>query len=193
MEKEKKEKINYKEVIEEVKPDFEKAISFLKNELAKIRTSKASPALVENILVEVFGQKFPLKQLGTISIPKSRQILIQPWDASYIEQIVRALEKADLGVSPVVEGNSIRIDLPPMTEEFRQNLLRLVSDKKEKAKKIVRGAREWAWSYLQKGFREGRLSEDDKYRGKDQLQDLVEEYNEKIEEMVKKKREEIEG
>jgi len=190
---EKKEKINYKEIIERIKPDFNEAFEYLKEELSKIRTSRASPALVENVLVEIFGQKFYLKELGTISIPKPRQILIQPWDASYLEGIIKALEKANLGASLILEGNSIRIDLPPMTQEFRENLLRLVSEKKERAKKMMRKAREWAWNVLQKGQREGRLSEDDKYRGKDELQDLLEEYNEKIEEIVKKKREEIEG
>jgi ribosome recycling factor len=190
---EEKEKINYKELIEKVKPDFEEALEYLKRELSKIRTSRATPALVENIIVEIFGQKFPLKQLGAISIPQAREIIIQPWDASYIEGIVQALERADLGVSPVVSGNSIKISLPPMTEEFRQNLLRFISQKKERAKKMIREAREWAWNQIQRGFREGKLSEDEKYRGKDELQDLVKEYNEKIEEMVKKKREEIES
>ncbi|HDM31858.1 MAG TPA: ribosome recycling factor [bacterium] len=188
---EKKEKINYKELIQKVKPDFEEALEYLKRELAKIRTSRASPALVENLKVEVFGQKFPLKQLGTISVPQAREIIIQPWDSSYIEGIVKALENADLGVSPVVSGNEIRISLPPMTEEFRKNLLRIVSQKKEKAKKMIREAREWVWNQIQRGFREGRLSEDEKYKGKDELQDLVEEFNEKIEEMVEKKIEEI--
>ncbi len=188
---EKKEKINYKELIQKVKPDFEEALEYLKRELAKIRTSRASPTLVENLKVEVFGQKFPLKQLGTISVPQAREIIIQPWDSSYIEGIVKALENADLGVSPVVSGNEIRISLPPMTEEFRKNLLRIVSQKKEKAKKMIREAREWVWNQIQRGFREGRLSEDEKYKGKDELQDLVEEFNEKIEEMVEKKIEEI--
>jgi len=188
---EKKEKINYKDLIQKVKPEFEEALEYLKGELAKIRTSRASPALIENLKVEIFGQTFPLKQLGTISIPQAREIIIHPWDSSYIEGIVKAIENADLGVSPVVSGNEIKISLPPMTEEFRENLLRIVSEKKERAKKMIREARERVWNQIQRGFREGKISEDEKYKGKEELQDLVEEYNEKIEEIVERKIEEI--
>lgn len=187
------EKINYKELIQKAKPDFNSAIDYLQRELAKIRTSRASPALIENLKVDIFGQSFPLKQLGTISTLKTREILIQPWDSSYIEGIVKAIEHADLGISPVVSGNEIRISLPPMSEEFRESLLKIVSEKKERAKKMVREIREKIWNQLQKGCREGKISEDDKYKGKDELQDLVEEYNDKIEEIVEKKIQEIKG
>ncbi len=188
---EKKEKIDYRKVIEKIKPEFEAAIEFLKRELSKIRTSRANPALIEDLQVEIFGKKFLLKQLGTISVPQARQILIEPWDASYVEGILKAIEKADLGVSATVDQNKIKIHLPPMTEEFKQNLLRLVSQKKERAKKMIREARERAWREIKEGFLEGRLSEDEKYKGKDKLQDLVEDYNERIEEMVERKIKEI--
>lgn len=183
---------SYKDILEKIKPELEKVINFLERELQKIKTSRASPSLVEDIEVECFGQKFPLKQLAMISIPEPRQILIQPWDTSYIEGILKALEKTGLGAGcPIVDKNLIRINLPPLSEEFRKDLIRLVSEKQEEAKKTVRRWREEAWEEIQEGFREGKIREDDKYKGKDELQELIDEYNEKIEELAEKKKKEI--
>jgi len=181
----------YKNIVEEIKPELDKTVSFLEKELAKIKTSRASFALVEDIEVECFGQIFPLKQLAQISIPGPRQISIQPWDNSYIEGIVKALEKTGIGLNPIVEKNLIRINLPNLSEEFRKDLARLVSEKKESAKQTIRRWREEAWDEIQEKFREGKIREDDKYKGKDELQDLVDEYNQKIEELAEKKKKEI--
>jgi len=191
--KEEKEKIDYRKIIEKIKPEMERAVKAFEEEVKTIRSSRASPELVENLQVECFGQKFPLRQLGQISIPEPRQILISPWDSSYIEPIVKAIEKSGLGVSPTVDGNSIRINLLPVTEEFKKNLLRILSQKKEAAKKKIREARIDAWDKIQDAFLEGKISEDQKYKGKDELQDLVEEFNEKIEEIAKRKEKEILG
>lgn len=184
-------KLDYKKLVEKIKPEMEKTLRIFEEELKKIRTGRANPSLVENLEVECFGQKFPLKQLGMISIPEPRQISIQPWDNSYIEGILKAIEKSGLGLNPVVDQNLVRINLPPLTEEFRQNLLKLLSQKKEMAKKQIRFLRQEVWDEIQKAFLEKRISEDEKYKGKDELQDLVEEYNEKVESIAKKKEEEI--
>ena len=133
-----KEIVNYKDIINKIKPELDKVISFLERELAKIRTGRAIPSLVEDVVVECFGQKFPLKQLATISIPEPKQILIQPWDKSYIEGIVKALEKSSLGAAPIVDKDLIRISLPPLSEEFREELLRLISQRQEEARKTIR-------------------------------------------------------
>ena len=183
--------MNYKDIIQKIKPEMEKAIGFLERELGKIRTSRASTVLVEDIQVECFGQKFPLKQLALISIPEPRQILIQPWDNSYVEGILKALENSSLGISPVVDGNFVRLNLPPLSGEFRKDLSRAISEKKEAAKKTIRHWREEAWDEIQEKFKEGKIREDDKFKAKDELQDLVDEYNEKIDEMVEKKEKEI--
>jgi len=95
--------MEYKEIIEKIKPEVEKVISFLGRELMKIRTGRASPSIVEDIVVECFDQKFPLKQLAAISSPNPKQIVIQPWDKSYIEPIEKALSRSSLGASPIVE------------------------------------------------------------------------------------------
>ena len=101
-----------KQILEKIKPELEKALEFFRHELAKIRTGQASPALVEDILVDVQGQLLPIKQLAGISSPERRQILIQPWDPSNIGPMEKALLKESLGVSPVVEGKTLRITLP---------------------------------------------------------------------------------
>ena len=182
----------YKEIIDKIKPELDKVIDFLERELAKIRTSGASISLIEDVTVDCFGQKMPLKQLAAISLPEPRQILIQPWDSSYIESIQKAIERANLGISPVVDKDLIRLTLPPLSEEYRQNLIRILSEKKENARKTIRHWREEIWKEIQEKARAGEISEDDKYKGKDKLQELIDEYNEKIEEKIEKKRREIE-
>ena len=170
---------------------MDKVVNLLDRELAKFRTGRASPSLVEDIVVECFGQKFPLKQLSAISIPEPRQILIQPWDRSYIEGIVKALSETGIGANPVVDKEAVRINLPPLSGDYRKSLLHLISEKQEEARRTVRKWREEAWDEIQERFREGKIREDDKFRAKDELQELVDEYNEKIEKMGEKKGKEI--
>ena len=182
---------SYKEIVNKIKPEFDKVINFLERELQKIRTGRANPSLVEDIVVDCFNQKFPLKQLAAISVPEPRQILIQPWDKSYIEGIVSALEKTGIGANPIVDKEVIRINLPSLNEEYRKNLIHLISEKQEEARKVIRHWREESWSEIQTGEREGEIREDDKFRAKDELQKLVDEYNEKIEEIGERKKKEI--
>jgi len=183
--------MTYQEIINKIRPELDKTVSFLFEELAKFRTGRASPALVEDIAVECFGQKFPLKQLAAISIPESRQILIQPWDKSYIEGIVAALSQTGVGASPVVDKDIIRITLPVLTEDYRKSFLQTLAQKAEETRITIRRWREKVWEELQEGFKEGKIREDDKFRGKDELQKLVDDYNEKIEDMEERKRKEI--
>jgi ribosome recycling factor len=186
-----KEKISYQEIIKKIKPKYEEIIDFLRKELQSIRTSRISPSLIENVEVEYFGQKFRLKQLAAISISGTREITLSPWDNSYFEPILKTLEKKSLGGSLSVEKNVIKIIFPPLSEEFRKDLLKVLSEKKEQARQKIRKLREEAWGRIQTAFREGKISEDDKYRGKDELQDLVDEYNEKIDEICQEKEKEI--
>ncbi len=173
--------MDYKEIIKKIRPEFDKVMSFLERELAKIRTGRVSPSLVEDIVVECFGQKFPLKQLAAISSPEPRQVVIQPWDKSYIESIERALSQSSLGTSPVVDKDLIRLSLPLLSEEYRKNLLRILSEKQEEAKKTIRHWREKNWDEIQERFKAKEIREDDKFRAKDDLQKLVDEYHKKIE------------
>jgi len=181
----------HQEIIDKIKPELEKTVNYLERELSKIRTSRANPSLVEDVVVDCFGQKFPLKQLAAISAPQAKQILIQPWDKSYIEGIVSALEKTGVGASPVVDKDVIRINLPPLNEEYRKNLSRIISEKQEESRRTVRKWRQVAWEEIQMAAKEGKVREDDKFRAKDGLQDLVEEYNNKIEEIGEAKKKEV--
>lgn len=183
--------MEYKEIIEKIRPELEKVIRFLEGEVAKIRTGRVSPSLVEDIQVDCFGQKLPLKQLAAISCPEPKQILIQPWDKSYIEGIEKALSQSSILASPIVDKEVIRINLPALTEEFRKNLLRVIAEKQEEARKTIRRWREEAWKEIQEGFKEGKIREDDKFRAKDELQELIDEYNKKTEDLGEKKKREI--
>ncbi|MDD5145895.1 MAG: ribosome-recycling factor [Candidatus Pacebacteria bacterium] len=182
----------HQEILKKVKPEFEKVVNFLDRELGKIRTGRASPSLVEDVVVDCFGQMFPLKQLAAISVPEPRQISIQPWDKSYIPGIVSALERTGIGANPIVDKDFIRINLPSVNEEYRKDLFRLLSEKQEEARKTIRKWREEAWEEIQVGFKDGKIREDDKFRAKDELQEMVDEFNEKIEEMGDRKKKEIE-
>jgi ribosome recycling factor len=183
--------MTYKEFIDKVKPEFEKAFKFLEGEIAKIRTSRASPALVEDIEVGAFGSKFPLKQLGAISTPSTNQIVIQPWDSSYIEPIEKAIASSGLGMSAVVDKNLIRLNLPLLTEEYRHALSKTLNEKAEQTKQTIRRQREDCWNKIQDAQKAKQISEDDKFRGKDELQKLIDDYNEKIKNLIEKKKQEI--
>jgi ribosome recycling factor len=183
--------MNYKEFIDKIKPEFDKTLKFLEGEIAKIRTSRASPSLVEDIEVNCFGRKFSLKQLGAISCSTPNQLVIQPWDISYIEPIEKAISQSGLGMSAVVDKNVIRLNLPLLTEEYRQGLIRILNEKAEQTRKTIRHWRESAWDEIQEAFKEKKISEDDKFRAKDDLQKVVDEYNDKIKQLVEKKKQEL--
>src|SRR3989344_5002746 len=183
--------MSYKEFIDKAKPEFDKAFKFLEQEMAKIRTSRASPVLVEDIEVNAFGSKFNIKQLAAISAPQTNQIVIQPWDTSYIEPIEKAISQSGLGMSAVVDKNVIRLNLPTLTEEYRLQLSKVLNEKAEQTKQTIRHWRENCWNAIQDAFKEKKISEDDKFRSKDELQKVIDEYSEKIKNLVEKKKNEI--
>lgn len=183
--------MSYKEFIDKVRPEFEKAFKFLEGEMVKIRTSRASPALVEDIEVNCFGDKFTLKQLAAISCPEANQIIIQPWDVSYIEPIEKAILQSGLGMSSAVDKNIIRLSLPLLTEEYRHSLVKILNEKAEQARQTMRHWREDAWNKIQHAQKEKAISEDDKFRGKNELQKLIDEYSDKIKNLIEKKKNEL--
>jgi ribosome recycling factor len=183
--------MSYKEFIDAVKPEFEKSFKFLEGEIAKIRTSRASPTLVEDIEVNAFGSKFTIKQLGAISAPQTNQLVIQPWDISYIESIEKAISQSGLGMSCVVDKNVIRLNLPMLTEEYRQSLGKILNEKAEQTKQTIRRQREDVWNKIQAAQKAKEISEDDKFRGKDELQKVVDDYQEKIKGLVERKKAEL--
>ena len=182
-----------KEIIEHIRPELRKAVDFFIKEVGRIRTGNASPILVEDVQVELFGKPMPLKQLAAISCPDSRQIIIQPWEKGYLQAIEQALMAANLGTSPIVDQDLIRIHLPPLTQEFRLMLSKTLFQKEEQARQTMRRWRDEAWGRIQEKTREGQIREDDKFRGKDELQKVIDEYTKKIEEMTARKKKEIES
>lgn len=183
--------MDYQEIIAKFKPELEKAILYLKREMVQVRTSRPSLSLVEGMQVECFGKKLPLKSLGQITLSDKNQVLVYPWDSSYLEPIEKALSQNQWGVSVRVEKDFIKVSFPILSEELRKNLIRLLSQKKEEVKKSIRRLRDAAWKEIQEGFSSGEITEDDKYRGKDKLQELIDEYNKKIDDMVEEKKKEV--
>jgi len=181
----------YQQIINKIKPELDKIFDYYKGELARLRTGRASSYLVEDLSVECYGQTMFLKQLATISVPEPRSILIQPWDKSILQAIERAISNSNLNLSPIVDGEIVRIQLPQMTEENRKNLVKILKEKMEEARISIRRWREGAWEEIQEGFKNGEIREDDKFRGKDELQKVIDEYNKKIEDFGARKEKEI--
>lgn len=181
----------YKETIKKIEPEIEKSYIFLEKELQKLRTSRTSPTIVEDIIVDCFGSKLPLKQLAAISCPQPRQLVIQPWDKSYIEPIQSAITNSGLSVSPVVDKDLIRLSFPALSEDYRKTLLKVLSEKQEEVRKTVRRLRDEAWDEIQIKTKEGEIREDDKFKAKDELQKIVESFHKRTEDLGEKKKKEI--
>jgi ribosome recycling factor len=181
----------YKQIVDNKKSDFEGAIEHLNEEIGKIRTGRANPALVESLIVDYYGTKTPLKQIASINAPEARLLVIQPWDKGALVYIESALRESDMGFNPNNDGQVIRINIPALTEERRKELVKVLNQRAEDGKISVRSIREEAWKELQEAEKEGKMSEDDKFSGKDYLQKIVDEFNAKIEEIREKKEKEI--
>lgn len=180
-----------KELIAEKMASFDEAVEHFLLEASKIRTGRANPGLVENLLVDYYGVKTPLKQIASINIPEARQILIQPWDKGGLIFIESAIRDSDLGLNPGNDGQNIRITLPALTEDRRKELVKLLNQRLEDSRIVIRTLREEIWKDIQELERSGAIAEDDKFLGKDELQKVVDEYNQKLEVIRKKKEEEI--
>jgi ribosome recycling factor len=181
------------DIIKSIEPELEKAVDFAQKKMASVRTGRATTTLVEDIKAECFGELMPIKQLAAISVLSARQLIIQPWDKSYIESIEKAVMREASGLSPVSEGGNIIINVPPMSEELRKELAKVVAQTDDNAKKTIRKFRDEAWSDIQNKTREGLIREDDKFRAKDKLQEVVDKYNKKIDELIERKKAELQG
>lgn len=189
--KEEKNKINYKELLKEMREKIENEISFFDQEIKKIRTQRATTELIENLKVQMFGQTYLIKQLGSISISGPRELFISPWDPSYVEPILDEIKKSDLGFNAVADQKGVKISFPPLTEEFKNNLLKLISQKKEILRKKIRNIKEKYWNRIQEGEREKMLSQEEKFRAKKEIQEIIDEFQEKIDSIAQKKEKEI--
>ena len=178
-------------VIENSRGGFDKTIENYRTEVSGVRTNRAHPSMVEDLPVEYFGVKSPLKQVASVSLSDPRTLMISPWNKDNLIDIEKAIKDSDLDVSPNNNGQVITISLPSLTEERRKELVKVLGKKTESARIGVRKIREDLWSDIQEKEKNGEISEDDKFRMKDQLQKVVDEYNEKIEEISQKKEKDI--
>nr|BAL56060.1 ribosome recycling factor [uncultured prokaryote] len=180
-----------KDALQECEQRMKGAVEALEAELLGIRTGRASPALVERLLVDYYGTPTQLQQLATISAPEPQLLTIRPYDPSTIKEIERAIRASQLGLNPSNDGKIIRLVIPPLTEERRLELVKLVHRKVEEAKVAVRNCRRDTLEDLRNFKEEGLISEDEFFRGRDDLQELTDRYIEKVEAVGKRKEDEI--
>ncbi|GAF63683.1 ribosome recycling factor [Alkalihalobacillus trypoxylicola] len=179
------------EIINSAQDRMNKAVDALNRELAKLRAGRANPALLDRVTVEYYGAETPLNQLATISVPEARLLTVQPFDKSSINDIERAILKADLGLTPSNDGTIIRIAIPALTEERRKELVKLVKRSAEEGKVAVRNVRRDANDELKKSQKDGDLTEDDLRRYTDEVQKLTDKTIEKMDGISANKEKEI--
>lgn len=178
-------------VIDDFRPEFEHVIEFFKSELSSLRTGRANAALVEDIPVEAYGGTMNVKGVGSILVPDSKTIMIEPWDKALTKEIEKAIRQAPIGVNPVVDGSRVRITLPPLTEEGRRELAKIVGKKAEEAHIGIRGVREKAKEEIGRMEKDKEISEDERFRLQEGLEASVKLWNDKVREMAAEKEQEI--
>jgi len=164
------------DILWNIEEKMEKSVEVLKGELATIRTGRATPALIEHIKVDYAGIPTPLKQIAGISVPEARLLVIQPWDRSSINNIEKAILKSDLGLNPTSDGNLIRINIPTITEERRQELIKVVRKRVEEGRIAIRNLRREAMEELKRLEKNKDISQDEERRALDQLQKLTDNF-----------------
>lgn len=180
-----------KEVLSQLATNMEKSIEALEKELSRVRTGRASVTLLDGVRVDYYGTPTPLNQLATISIPEPRLITIQPWDASVLKEIEKAIQKADLGLTPSSDGKIIRVTIPPLTEDRRKELVKLVKKMAENAKVAIRNHRRKANEDLKTLKNDKKISEDDYFRAQEEVQKKTDDYIKKCDDLASRKEEEI--
>ena len=178
-------------IYEETGDAMKKSIENLTKELNRMRTGRASLSILDAIRVDYYGTLTPLNQMATLAVPESRLITIQPWDVSVIKEIEKAILKSDLGLTPSNDGKIMRISIPPLTEERRKELVKVVHKVCEDHKVTVRNARRDANDLLKSLKKDGDLSEDDAFKGQDHIQKITDEHIQLIDDCYKDKEKEI--
>jgi ribosome recycling factor len=163
---------------------MDKAIAVLKDELAGVRTGRATPALLQRVVVDYYGTPVPIQQLASFSVPEPRTLVISPFDRNAIAAMEKAIMASDLGITPGNDGNVIRLSFPPLTEERRKELIKLVHHRGEEGRVAVRNIRRHSKEELEKLERDGGISEDDLVRSEKELQKLTDKHISDIDEVV---------
>ncbi len=179
------------EILTDTETRMGKTVDSLRQELTRIRTGKANPALLDQIKVQYYDQEMPLKQVASIAVPDPKQIVVQPWDKSILVEVEKAIQKADLGLNPHNDGSFIRIPIPPLTEERRRDLVKAVKKMVEDSKIALRNIRRDANEQLKKAEKDGKVSEDESHRAQDKVQEAINDKSNELDQLLKRKEEEI--
>ena len=180
-----------KKLIEELKLRMDGALKVLDNELKGLRTGRASTNLLDPVHVEAYGSRMPLSQVATVSVPDSRMLSVQVWDKSMVKAVEKAIVEANLGLNPATDGQSIRLAIPPLSEERRKELAKLAGKYGENTKVSIRNVRRDGMEELKKLEKAGIISEDDLHTTGDEIQKLTDKEVENVEKAVKQKEQEI--
>lgn len=180
-----------KTVLDDGKQRMAGSLANLENEFAKLRTGRASTSLVDGIMVEYYGTPTPLNQLASVSVPDARTITIQPWDKGAFADVDRAIQKSDLGLNPVNDGKLIRINIPPLTEERRKDLVKVAKRYTEDAKVAIRNVRRDLNEQLKKLEKDKEITEDELHKGQDEVQKITDDHVKKCDEVLAAKEKEI--
>ena len=178
-------------IIKQLEEGLKKNNDHFKSEISTLSVGRATPFLVEDIMVDYYGTLTPLKQISTISIPDPRTIAIQPWDKGQLKEIEKAINNAQLGFNPMNDGDVIRIIIPQPTEESRKEMVKCLHDILEKARVSARSIREEAMKEIKKMEKDNLIGEDERFTKQDEIQKIVDEYNKKLEEKTEGKEKEI--
>jgi ribosome recycling factor len=178
-------------IYQETREKMDKAIEALKKEQSRIRTGRASVALLDGIRVQYYGSLVPLNQVASLAIPESRLITIQPWDIKAIGEIEKAILKSDLGLTPANDGKIIRINIPLLTEERRRDLVKVIKKMAEESRVALRNIRRESNESLKDLKKDKQLSEDDFFKGQEEVQKITKEYIEKVDRISEEKEKEI--
>lgn len=179
------------EIIKEAKPKMQSSIEKFKTELIKIRTGRANPEILDDVSVTYYGSKVTMKEVATISVPEPNQIMIKPWDKNSIGDIELAIRNSDLGLNPINDGQSVRLVLPPMTEERRKELVNQIKKLGEESKISLRNVRKESWEKVQEAEKKGDATEDDKYRAEEKLNLLINDMNAEVDKLISQKEQEV--
>lgn len=178
-------------VVDQTKSEMVAAVDHLKNELKNIRTGRANPAMVENVKIEVYGSEMRLKDIATITSPEPRQLLITPFDPSNAAMIGKGIDKANLGFKATVDAHSVRIQIPPMTKEIREQMIKVCRAKKEETKITIRHIRQKSNDLIKKQKSSGEIPEDMLKKLEKSIQELTDKYCKEVEEASEKKEQEV--
>jgi len=179
------------DVLSELNESIESARSALSRELGKLRTGRAHPGMLDSIRVDYYGQMTPIGQMATVGVPEPRQLTVKPWDKEMIKSVEKALRESDLGINPQVDGDLIRVPIPPLSEERRRDLVKVAKKHGEECKIAVRKARHDAIDMLDAFKKEGEASEDDVERGKKKIEDVVAKAGQAVDAMIQGKENDI--